>query len=160
MSSDRNESSNGSAEPADGASRTAPAAARAGAGLPGASTETRVRYLAQHLAVRGRLNMQVLAAEWGVSHQDLMSWLSSLHRQGSFERFGRNSLEFEIANPFVVAEEFATDAGQVLRGIKKPCECPAFGRECTPSAPLGAKMVSSEGACAAYFQHRRPSEVA
>ncbi len=47
-------------------------------------------------------------------------------------------------------------SGQVLRGLAKPCDCPAFGRECTPSTPLGATMVSSEGACAAYFQYRLP----
>jgi hydrogenase expression/formation protein HypD len=42
-------------------------------------------------------------------------------------------------------------AGQILKGIKKPFECPAFGKKCTPENPLGAPMVSSEGACAAYF---------
>jgi hydrogenase expression/formation protein HypD len=44
-------------------------------------------------------------------------------------------------------------AGSVLQGIKKPHECPAFGRECTPERPLGAPMVSSEGACAAYYRY-------
>jgi len=44
-------------------------------------------------------------------------------------------------------------AGQVLRGLKKPLECPAFGTQCTPEHPLGAPMVSSEGACAAYFHY-------
>ncbi len=42
-------------------------------------------------------------------------------------------------------------AGQILKGIKKPDECPQFGKKCTPEHPLGAPMVSSEGACAAYF---------
>ena len=42
-------------------------------------------------------------------------------------------------------------AGQVLKGIMKPRECPQFGKACTPSMPLGAPMVSSEGACAAYY---------
>jgi len=42
-------------------------------------------------------------------------------------------------------------AGQVLQGVKRPHDCPAFGRECTPEHPLGAPMVSSEGACAAYY---------
>ncbi|HWA96845.1 MAG TPA: hydrogenase formation protein HypD, partial [Pirellulales bacterium] len=42
-------------------------------------------------------------------------------------------------------------SGQVLRGLKKPHDCPAFGKRCTPHSPLGATMVSSEGACAAYF---------
>ncbi len=44
-------------------------------------------------------------------------------------------------------------AGSVLQGLKKPHECPAFGRECTPESPLGAPMVSSEGACAAYYRY-------
>jgi hydrogenase expression/formation protein HypD len=48
-------------------------------------------------------------------------------------------------------------SGLVLRGLKKPCDCPAFGTTCTPRTPLGATMVSAEGACAAYFQYgRRP----
>jgi hydrogenase expression/formation protein HypD len=42
-------------------------------------------------------------------------------------------------------------AGQVLKGLKKPTDCPHFGKKCTPSRPLGAPMVSSEGACAAYY---------
>jgi hydrogenase expression/formation protein HypD len=42
----------------------------------------------------------------------------------------------------------------VLQGLKKPPDCPAFGGRCTPSSPLGAPMVSSEGACAAYYQYR------
>jgi hydrogenase expression/formation protein HypD len=46
-------------------------------------------------------------------------------------------------------------SGLVLKGVKKPHECPAFGKECTPEHPLGATMVSSEGACAAYFAYRR-----
>ena len=46
-------------------------------------------------------------------------------------------------------------AGLVLQGILKPPECPAFGRSCTPETPLGATMVSSEGACAAYYRYRR-----
>jgi len=45
-------------------------------------------------------------------------------------------------------------AGLVLQGIRKPKECPAFGERCTPEHPLGATMVSSEGACAAYYRYR------
>jgi len=45
-------------------------------------------------------------------------------------------------------------SGEVLRGTLKPDQCPAFGRECTPRTPLGATMVSSEGACAAYYNFR------
>jgi hydrogenase expression/formation protein HypD len=46
-------------------------------------------------------------------------------------------------------------SGLVLQGLKKPNECPAFGKECTPQTPLGATMVSSEGACAAYYSYGR-----
>lgn len=49
------------------------------------------------------------------------------------------------------AESEACMAGEILRGIKKPFECPQFGKACTPLNPLGAPMVSSEGACAAYY---------
>lgn len=46
-------------------------------------------------------------------------------------------------------------SGVILQGLKKPNECPAFGAACTPEHPLGATMVSSEGACAAYYHYRR-----
>ncbi|MGH7323918.1 MAG: hydrogenase formation protein HypD [Candidatus Rokuibacteriota bacterium] len=51
-------------------------------------------------------------------------------------------------------------SGQILRGLKRPPDCLAFGTRCTPSAPLGATMVSAEGACAAYYVYgRRPAAV-
>lgn len=46
-------------------------------------------------------------------------------------------------------------AGEILQGLKKPTGCPAFGKECTPQTPLGAPMVSAEGACAAYYKYHR-----
>jgi hydrogenase expression/formation protein HypD len=46
-------------------------------------------------------------------------------------------------------------AGLILQGLKKPHECPVFGTRCTPEHPFGATMVSSEGACAAYYRYRR-----
>ena len=46
-------------------------------------------------------------------------------------------------------------AGQILQGLKKPHDCPAFGGQCTPENPLGATMVSTEGACAAYYRYGR-----
>lgn len=46
-------------------------------------------------------------------------------------------------------------SGQILRGIKKPQQCPAFGKQCTPDHPMGATMVSAEGACAAYYAYGR-----
>jgi hydrogenase expression/formation protein HypD len=50
-------------------------------------------------------------------------------------------------------------SGQVLKGLKKPKDCPAFGKACTPETPLGATMVSQEGACAAYFAYGRHLDV-
>lgn len=49
-------------------------------------------------------------------------------------------------------------SGEILRGLKKPLDCPAFGKECSPQKPLGATMVSSEGACAAYHAYGRHLE--
>jgi hydrogenase expression/formation protein HypD len=54
-----------------------------------------------------------------------------------------------------VAESADCHSGEVLQGLIKPNQCPAFGTTCTPRTPLGATMVSSEGACAAYYQFRR-----
>jgi hydrogenase expression/formation protein HypD len=48
-------------------------------------------------------------------------------------------------------------AGEILQGLKKPPQCIAYGRECTPQTPLGAPMVSAEGACAAYYRYHRES---
>jgi hydrogenase expression/formation protein HypD len=66
--------------------------------------------------------------------------------------------EFDAEKKFAVDEirsEESADciAGQILRGIMKPVECPAFGQRCTPEHPLGATMVSAEGACAAYYHY-------
>jgi len=68
--------------------------------------------------------------------------------------------EFDAAERFNVGdirtqESPLCHAGEVLQGALKPNQCPAFGRECTPRTPLGATMVSSEGACAAYYHYGR-----
>jgi hydrogenase expression/formation protein HypD len=57
-----------------------------------------------------------------------------------------------------VAEPAECISGLILQGLKKPHECDMFGKRCTPQTPLGATMVSSEGACAAYYSyHRNPT---
>jgi hydrogenase expression/formation protein HypD len=61
--------------------------------------------------------------------------------------------DIEIA-PEHAQTESECISGLVLQGVKKPQECPAFGTRCTPENPLGAPMVSSEGACAAYYRYR------
>ena len=63
------------------------------------------------------------------------------------------NLKFSV-NITQVSECKECIAGQVLKGLKKPHQCSQFGKACTPSTPLGAPMVSSEGACAAYFHYQ------
>ena len=73
-----------------------------------------------------------------------------------YRRFDAN-LKFDIQ--IEKAEESKECmAGLVLRGLMKPHECPQFGKKCTPSSPLGAPMVSSEGACAAYYHFSQTLE--
>jgi hydrogenase expression/formation protein HypD len=72
------------------------------------------------------------------------------------EQYSRFDAERRFADTAVASrEDPACVAGLVLQGRKRPQECPAFGRRCTPEHPLGAPMVSSEGACAAYYLYRR-----
>jgi hydrogenase expression/formation protein HypD len=61
---------------------------------------------------------------------------------------------FDVAD-ITPRESSVCIAGQIMQGMKKPHDCPAFGKECTPEHPLGATMVSSEGACAAYYKYGR-----
>ena len=68
--------------------------------------------------------------------------------------------QFDAEARFGVAGHSAEEdreciSGRVLRGVSKPMECPAFGARCTPEHPLGATMVSNEGACSAYYHYRR-----
>jgi len=70
--------------------------------------------------------------------------------------------EYDAERRFALATGSVEEAsecisGLILQGAKKPTDCPAFGTKCTPEHPLGATMVSSEGACAAYFKYRRRS---
>jgi hydrogenase expression/formation protein HypD len=68
------------------------------------------------------------------------------------KRFGLEALTVE--------EPAECISGLILQGLKKPHDCPAFGTRCTPEHPLGATMVSNEGACAAYYRYRRPGPTA
>jgi hydrogenase expression/formation protein HypD len=60
--------------------------------------------------------------------------------------------KFAIPN-IRIADPKSCQCGEVLKGAIKPWQCKVFGTQCTPEKPLGALMVSSEGACAAYFQY-------
>lgn len=78
---------------------------------------------------------------------------SGLGLSDEYRRFDAAE-RFEVTS--VASEESSLcRAGDVLQGAIKPNECAAFGKECTPRTPLGATMVSSEGACAAYYNYGR-----
>jgi hydrogenase expression/formation protein HypD len=67
---------------------------------------------------------------------------------------------WDAERKFGVCDLVATESGEcrsglVLQGRLKPPDCPAFATRCTPDTPLGATMVSAEGACAAYYRYRR-----
>ena len=91
-----------------------------------------------------------------VFHPDDRAWRgigvipkSGYELQNTYAAYDAN-LKFQIdVDP--VSEPAECMAGQVLKGIIKPHQCPAFGKKCNPQNPLGAPMVSSEGACAAYY---------
>jgi hydrogenase expression/formation protein HypD len=78
---------------------------------------------------------------------------SGLQLRSEYAAFDASQV-FGLAD--IVADEPAECiSAQVLQGLKKPHDCPAFGMRCTPENPMGAPMVSTEGACAAYYQYRR-----
>ncbi|MBU0674194.1 MAG: hydrogenase formation protein HypD [Proteobacteria bacterium] len=78
--------------------------------------------------------------------------LSGLAIREEFKRFDAEE-KFQVGNISVLEPEICI-SGEILQGLRKPSTCPAYGKECTPTHPLGATMVSSEGACAAYYQYK------
>jgi hydrogenase expression/formation protein HypD len=78
---------------------------------------------------------------------------SGLGFQEPFESFDAEK-RFQVEG-FHLEEPTECISGLILQGIKKPPECSCFGKSCTPEHPLGATMVSSEGACAAYYKYRK-----
>lgn len=82
---------------------------------------------------------------------------SGLRLKDGYEEFDAEKI-FDVGH-MTAAESDICMSGEILQGIKRPYDCPAFGKECTPQHPLGAPMVSSEGACAAYFQYRKGEKI-
>ncbi|WP_089720895.1 hydrogenase formation protein HypD [Candidatus Entotheonella palauensis] len=93
---------------------------------------------------------QVVHRTWRGVGEIPQSGLGLRDAYAAFDAERRFDIPADVAD-----EASACISGLVLQGIKKPHECPAFGRSCTPEQPLGATMVSSEGACAAYYRYRR-----
>jgi hydrogenase expression/formation protein HypD len=79
--------------------------------------------------------------------------MSGFHLRDEFALYDAEKL-FDVAEIATLEPEICI-SGEILRGIKKPHDCPAFGTLCTPQRPLGATMVSAEGACAAYYAYGR-----
>ena len=77
------------------------------------------------------------------------------------EKYARFDAELKFDVPGLkVADPKACQCGEILKGVKKPWECKVFGTACTPETPIGSCMVSSEGACAAYYNFGRLSKIA
>jgi hydrogenase expression/formation protein HypD len=82
--------------------------------------------------------------------------MSGLTLKPEFARYNAD-LRYDVAD-YTAEEDPGCLSGLVMQGVIKPHECPSFGVRCTPEWPLGAPMVSNEGACSAYYRYRRVPE--
>ena len=78
---------------------------------------------------------------------------SGLKLRKKYESFDAEKI-FKVES-IITEESNVCISGEILKGLKKPVECAAFGKECNPEHPIGAPMVSTEGACAAYFHYHK-----
>jgi hydrogenase expression/formation protein HypD len=97
--------------------------------------------------------------------RDYFEWrgLGSIAQSGMkiSRKYAQFDAELKFAVPGLrIADPKACQCGEILKGVKKPWECKVFGTACTPETPIGSCMVSSEGACAAYYNFGRLSKVA
>jgi hydrogenase expression/formation protein HypD len=111
-------------------------------------------------AVRAEGNAAAMAMLRDVFEVTDRTWRGIGMIPGSGWRLSERYRDFDAELRFDVAglhteESPLCRSGEVLQGLLKPNECAAFGKQCTPRNPLGATMVSSEGACAAYYAYRR-----
>jgi hydrogenase expression/formation protein HypD len=96
---------------------------------------------------------QVVPQLWRGIGQIPASGLGLRHEFAAFDVNNKLGLATTSATATDTASECIS--GQILQGIRKPHDCPSFGTRCTPDKPLGAPMVSTEGACAAYYRYRQ-----
>jgi hydrogenase expression/formation protein HypD len=109
--------------------------------VPFSGHEAALRALAEVFELRPFFEWRGLGS---LSHSALR--IKAAYAQWDAER------RFDVSD-IEVADPVAAQCGEVLKGVLKPHQCKLFGRECTPERPIGALMVSSEGACAAYYDH-------
>jgi hydrogenase expression/formation protein HypD len=133
-----------------------------------------VRHLEQQKCVVDNQYKRVVQREGNAHAQAMMTtvfetgdriWRGIGMIPASGLKINRAWSEFDAAERFTLAPAIQMKAneciaGEILQGHKKPPQCPAFGVRCTPERPLGAPMVSTEGACAAYFRYRRQTDLA
>ena len=111
-------------------------------------------------------NPKALAAMCEVFEpRDYFEWrgLGSIARSGMKvrDKYAMFDAELKFDVPGLrIADPKACQCGEILKGVKKPWECKVFGTACTPETPIGSCMVSSEGACAAYYNFGRLSKIA
>ncbi|HEX5733006.1 MAG TPA: hydrogenase formation protein HypD [Blastocatellia bacterium] len=111
-------------------------------------------------------NMKALEVIFDVFEpRDYFEWrgLGSIAQSGMkiSRKYAQFDAELRFAVPGLrIADPKACQCGEILKGVKKPWECKVFGTACTPETPIGSCMVSSEGACAAYYNFGRLSKVA
>lgn len=98
---------------------------------------------------------QVVPQQWRGIGEIADSGLSLQAEYAEFDAQKRFPLSSTGQDDKQCPEAASCISGQILQGMKKPSECAAFGTACTPEHPLGAPMVSSEGACAAYHRYRQ-----
>lgn len=97
--------------------------------------------------------------------RDYFEWrgLGSIAHSGMRlkQKYASFDAELKFSVPGLrIADPKACQCGEILKGVKKPWECKVFGTACTPETPIGSCMVSSEGACAAYYNFGRLSKIA
>lgn len=97
---------------------------------------------------------EVADRSWRGIGQIPMSGYEVKHRYGAYNTRVKFNLDLQSTkeNPDCIS-------GQIMKGLKKPFQCPMFGKQCKPEHPLGAPMVSSEGACAAYYDYHASHKV-
>jgi hydrogenase expression/formation protein HypD len=97
---------------------------------------------------------EVVPQQWRGLGSIPQSGLGLRSNYAAFDALKKRLLPLSIPRATTASECIS---GQILQGIQQPHDCPAFGTRCTPEHPLGAPMVSSEGACAAYYRYRSSS---
>jgi hydrogenase expression/formation protein HypD len=98
---------------------------------------------------------EVIPRQWRGIGEIFQSGLGLREKYARFDASKRFHSELDFVEGDRLNYQTECISGEIMQGIKKPHDCHAFGKNCTPEHPLGAPMVSSEGACAAYYRYRQ-----